>query len=351
MMSTSWMLSVALAGVATGLLADGPAGDKASAAPRAILGNTAQSGAPNSNAQKPAAQKPGAEKPAAAAAEKDPLQLVAEGRKMITSGKVDEGIASIDKALATDPKLFEGLLAKGIALDIKGDYRGGRKLLEDANAVAQDDARDPVFSAIAISYIFEGDVANAARYYQRLFDRYIAAGRFDTAAETANALARAYLETGDVGKADQWYTTAREHSKKLSGLPEDQVDLWTMRAHHAASRIASRKGDHKTAAREAEAVKQLVDKNQMNGTQMPIYLYLTGYNALYAKKYDEAIAILSKADLRDPFILGLLAQAYDKKGDKANAKANYEKAVASTGHSLQNALMRPVAKKRLASLK
>jgi tetratricopeptide (TPR) repeat protein len=313
-MSTRWMASVALAGVATGLLAGAPAAQSTPAA-------------------------------------KDPMQLVAEGRKMIASGKVDDGMASIDKALATDPKLFEGLLAKGIALDIKGDYRGARKFLEDANAVAQDDARDPVFTAIAVSYVFEGDVANAARYYQRLFDRYIAGSRIDTAAETANALARVYLETGDIAKAEQWYTTGSENAKKLSGLREDQVDLWAMRGHHAASRIAARRGDHKKAAREAELVKRLVDKNTQNATQMPIYLYLTGYNALYAKKYDEAIAVLQKADLRDPFILGLLAQAYEKKGDAANAKATYTKALETYGHSLQNALTRSFAKKRLAAIK
>jgi tetratricopeptide (TPR) repeat protein len=320
MMSTSWMVSVALAGVVTGLLAGAPA---------------AQSSAPKDSVPQA----------------KEPLQLVAEGRKMIASGRLDEGMASIDKALATDPKLFEGLLAKGIALDIKGDYPGARKFLEDANSVAQDDARDPVFSAIAVSYVFEGDVANAARYYQRLFDRYISASRVDTAAETANALGRLYLETGDIKKAEQWYMTGRENAKKLSGLPEDQVDLWTMRWHHAASRIAARKGDHRTAEREAEVVKTLVDKNQQNATQMPIYLYLSGYNALYAKRYDDAIAALQKGDQRDPFILGLLAQAYEKKGDAANAKASYTKALESNGHSLQNALTRAFAKKRLAALK
>jgi tetratricopeptide (TPR) repeat protein len=336
-MSTSWMISVGLAGVATGLLAGAPAGETAFAETRA---SATQAGAAQSSAPKDSTP------PA-----KEPLQLVAEGRKLINSGKLDEGMANIDKALATDPKLFEGLLAKGIALDIKGDYPGARKFLEDANSVAPDDARDPVFTAIAISYVFEGDVANAARYYQRLFDRYIAASRPDTAAETANALGRVYLETGDIAKAEQWYTTGREHAKKLSGLPEDQVDLWTMRWHHAASRIAARKGDHRTAEREAAVVKQLVDKNQQNATQMPIYLYLTGYNALYAKQYDQAIATLQKANLQDPFILGLLAQAYEKKGDAANAKAIYAKALESPAHNVQNAITRSFAKKRLAALK
>ncbi len=255
-------------------------------------------------------------------------------------------MASIDKALATDPKLFEGLLAKGIALDIKGDYPGARKFLEDANSVANDDARDPVFTAIAVSYVFEGDVANAARYYQRLFDRYIAASRIDTAAETANALARVYLETGDIKNAEQWAMTGRENAKKLSGLPEDQVDLWTMRWHHAASRIAARKGDHKTAAREAEEVKKLVDKNQQNATQMPIYLYLTGYNALYASATTTRSRRCRRRTCADPFILACSRRPTRRRGMPRTRRRPTTKVLDVAGHSVQNALTRPLAKKR-----
>ena len=72
-------------------------------------------------------------------------------------------------------------------------HRPPEQRREPARAVAHDDARDPVFTAIAVSYLFEGDVTNAARYYQRLFDRYVAANRLDTAGETANALGRVPL--------------------------------------------------------------------------------------------------------------------------------------------------------------
>lgn len=298
------------------------------------------------------AQTPAPAKPAAAAAQgTDPLPLVAEGRKLIAAGKVDEGLAGIDRALAIDPKLFEAHLAKGIGLDIKADYAGARTHLEQALALASDDDNDPAITALAVSYVFAGDVENAARQYQKLFDRYIAGGRLDTAVETANALGRVYLETGDIAKAEQWYQTGRETFKKVSGLPEEQIDLGWMRWHHAASRIAARRGNAKQAARDALVVKELIAKNARNATQQPIYDYLIGYNAFYAGDYDAAIAALLKADQRDAFINGLLAQAYEKKGDRATARAHYQKALDSPSHSVQNALTRPLAQKRLAALK
>jgi len=281
----------------------------------------------------------------------DPLPLVAEGRKLVADGKVDEGLAGIDRALAIDPTLYEGHLAKGIGLDIKGDYAAARKHLEQALTLADEEDKDPAITALAVSYVFAGDVKNAARQYQKLFDRYVAAARLDTAVETANALGRVYLEMGDVGKAEEWYQTGRETFKKLSGLPGDQVDLGWMRWHHAASRIAARRRNPRQAEREALVVKELIAKSTQNQTQQPIYEYLIGYNAFYAGDYDAAIAALLRADQRDAFINGLLAQAYDKKGDRVNARTHYAKALESSSHNLQNALTRAIAKKRLAAMK
>jgi Flp pilus assembly protein TadD len=280
----------------------------------------------------------------------DPTALVSEGRKLTVDGKLDEAMEKLDRALKLDSKSFDAHLQRGITLDIRGDYAGARKDLDEALALAQDDGREPVLNAIAVSYVFEGDIANAARYYQKVFDRQIAANTLDAAAATANALGRIYLETGDVAKAEQWYVTGRDTAGKINGLPGDQVDLWAMRWHHAKSRIASRKGDRQTAEREAMELQTLVEKNTINGQQLSILTYLKGYNAFYGGDIDTAIAVLSKADQRDPFILGLLAQAYEKKGDLPNAKATYTKAAGSSAHSLQNALTRGTAKKRLAGI-
>jgi tetratricopeptide (TPR) repeat protein len=283
-------------------------------------------------------------------APQDPLQLVNEGRKLLTSGKLDEAIAKYERALALDSKLFEAHVSLGIALDVKGDYTEARKHLEQALSLAQSDSdnADIALGALAVSYVFTREEAGASRYYQQLYDRRVASGRFDGAGETANALGRVYLEMGDTANARRWYETSRENVKKLSGLTADVIDLWDMRWHHALSRIAARSGDKATATREAEAVKALIDKGGANASQRPIYDYLLGYDAFYLGDYDAALAALQNADQKDPFILGLIAQAYEKKGDAAAAKAAWAKVLASTAHSIQNAVMRPMATKALA---
>jgi tetratricopeptide (TPR) repeat protein len=280
----------------------------------------------------------------------DPVQLVEQSRTLTATGRLDEAFAKLERALALDPKSADAHLQMGVALDIDGRYSEARQHFDRALTLTDEQAREPIVGAIAVSYVFDGDVLNAARYYQKLFDRQMANSRFDEAAATANALGRVFLETGDIVKADLWYQTGRETAGKLSNLPGDQIDLWAMRWHHAQSRIAARRGDHETASREADALQDLLDKNALNQKQASIYQYLQGYDAFYAGAYDDAIASLLQADQRDPFILGLLAQAYEKTGDISTARAYYTKVLASNRHDIQNALARAVAKQRLAAI-
>ena len=209
------------------------------------------------------------------------------------------------------------------------------------------DAKATALSALAISYVFDGQTAEAAKRYQQLFDDQTAAAALDGAAATANALARLYLETGDLAQSQAWYRTGYETAKKLTGLPVDQVDLWEMRWLHAQSRLAARRKDAAGAATHAAALKALIDKGGENATQLPIYQYLVGYNAFHLGQYDMALAELAKGDQRDPFILALQAWSAEKKGDAALAKQLWTKVLAQNGHSLQNALVREAARKAL----
>ena len=54
--------------------------------------------------------------------------------------------------------------------------------------------------------------------------------------------------------------------------------------------------------------------------------------------------------LADPFILSLLAQAYDKSGDKAKAVEYYQKILTLNMHNPSDAFSRPLAKEKLAQL-
>src|SRR4029079_8055206 len=129
--------------------------------------------------------------------------------------------------------------------------------------------------------------------------------------------------------------------------PGAQMKLWEFRWLNARGRMAARAGRKDEAARIVTEARNLVETTSALSAELPTLQYLSGYVALYAKDYNGAIAALQTADARDPFVLALLAQAYQGKGDAAKAKETWERVLASSAHSLQNAFARPKAMKAL----
>ncbi|MPZ19012.1 MAG: hypothetical protein GEV06_14025 [Luteitalea sp.] len=120
-----------------------------------------------------------------------------------------------------------------------------------------------------------------------------------------------------------------------------------MRWSHAQSRIAARRGDQAVADEQAAAVKAAFDKDPELGNGVEEYYYLTGYNAVQLKQYDKAIEPLSQANQEDVFIMMLLGQACEGKGDQAKAREHYERVLQMAGHNLSGALAISVAREGL----
>jgi tetratricopeptide (TPR) repeat protein len=59
-------------------------------------------------------------------------QNVATGRGFLADGELDKAIAEFDKALVMDRRHAGALLGKGIALKLRGDKQGARKLFDQA---------------------------------------------------------------------------------------------------------------------------------------------------------------------------------------------------------------------------
>ena len=74
---------------------------------------------------------------------------------------------------------------------------------------------------------------------------------------------------------------------------------------------------------------------------------LVGYVAFYRGDYKTALEELQKANQNDPFILCLIAQTYEKLGEKEKAMEFYSKAASTTAHNPPAAYARPFAKKKI----
>ena len=249
--------------------------------------------------------------------------------------------------LAGDPRNYEANLNAGIVLDLKGDYSKAHTYLLQAIELAPPDRRVQALRTTAVSYTFQCDLPQVARYEQLAFDAQMKDQKFSDAAGTANELARIYLECGDTADAAKWYQTGYDTALRTPNLSEADRDLWSFRLENAKARIAAREGKPKQADADVAAAKTALDQSK-NADQQRFFPYLTGYVAFYQGNYKSAIEELQKADQKDPFILVLLAQAYEKTGNQSEATKYYKQVLTINSHNPTNAFARPLAKKKLA---
>src|SRR5512146_1342831 len=275
-----------------------------------------------------------------------PQDLVKQGEKLSREGQQDQALALYRQAMQASPNLYEAHLGAGAALDLKGDYVPARREFAKAIDLAPPQSKPQAFRAMAVSYAFQHNAPQAARYEENAFNLQMAAKDFTAAAETADELARICLESGDVDKAELWYRKGHETAFLNRNISPAEKDLWNFRWEHAQARIAARRGRHAEAEKHVDAAKAILDKGT-NPNQQRFFPYLQGYVAYYANDYKGAIASLQKADQRDPFILVLLAQAYEKSGNRAQATAYYRKVLTLSTHNPTNAFARPLAEQNL----
>jgi len=232
-------------------------------------------------------------------------------------------------------------------LDLLGRYGEARthfaKAIDEAPSNAE---KDRATRGMAMSYAFERNCDGVAKYEGPLYERNLASGAFFDAGEVANELARACLESGSVDQAALWYRRGYDAGLKEPNITAARRDLWEFRWEHAQARLAARRGQAADARKHVEAAKAVLDKGT-NPEQAPFFPYLAGYVAFYAGDVQTATAELAKANQNDPFIMCLLAQAYEKQGDRTRADDLYRKALASAAHNPPGAYARPLAKQKL----
>lgn len=274
--------------------------------------------------------------------------LVKQGEKLNSEGKQDEALALYRQALDMSPNLYEAHLDSGIALDLMGNYSEAREHFNKAIELAPPESKQQALRAMAISYAFEKNAGEAARFEQQVFDARMSAHDCTGAGETANELARIYLESGDTTNAYKWYQSGYETAEKKPGLTDEEKNLWLFRWESAQARIAARTGNANDALAHVAAARTALDKAK-NPDQERFFPYLTGYVAFYGGEYKTAISSLEKADQRDPMNLALLAESYEGTGDHSKAIDYYRKVLAINSHNPTNAFARPLARKKVAA--
>ena len=265
--------------------------------------------------------------------------LLRSGSALSLAGEQDSALVIYRQALARWPNEYNVHAGLGTIFDLLGRFGEARQHWLQAIAVASPQQRPGAHSQLAVSYAFECRIDDAARAEQAAIDARLAEGNFTAAAAVYNELARIYLECGDAERALTAYRTGYETALRTRALNDTARSLWEFRWESAQARVAVRRGQSVDAQQHVAAAKAILERG-LNPDQAPFLPYLTGYVALYAGDYATAISDLGGASQTDPFVLALLARAYEKQGNIGQSDSYWRRARAINGHALTVALAR-----------
>ena len=274
-------------------------------------------------------------------------EFIKQGQQLIRDGRPEEALALYRQTLKETPNSTPANIAAGSVLDSMGKGEEARKYFAVAMLADTPEGKTAAKRAMAMSYAFEGNCGKTIEYEQQVFDFYGGAKSFSQQGEIADEAARVCLDSGDLDAASKWYNIGHDTGLKEPDLKPARKDLWDFRLENAAARIAARRGDKMAARQHVAAAMAILDRGT-NPEQAPFLPALQGYVAFYTGDYKSALEDLSKANQNDPFIQCLIAQSYEKSGDKEKAMEYYRKAASSPSHNPAAAYAVPFAKKKLS---
>ncbi len=269
--------------------------------------------------------------------------------QLVRSGDLDEALALYQAELKTSPDSVAANNGAGVVLDLLGRTKEAKTYFNRAIELADTPAaKANARRALAMSYAFDNDCANTAKYEEMAAGYWATVPDYYRQGETLNEAARVCIEAGSFDVAEKLYLRGQEAGLKEPNISPARVALWKFRTEHALARLAARRNQPEIARKHVAAARALLDSNAEMAKEQEIFFpYLTGYVALYGGDAKAALAELQKARQEDPFIQFLMAQVYEKLGDREQAKALYKKAASTTAHNPPAAFARPLATKML----
>ena len=275
-------------------------------------------------------------------------EFVKQGQQLVRDGKPEGALALYQQTLKSSPDSIPAIIAAGSVLDLMGKGEEARRYFAKAvDAANTPEGKAGAERAMAMSYAFEANCNKSIEYERQVFDFYGSAKNFFQQGEIADEAARVCIDSGDLDAAYKWYKIGHDTGLKEPDIKPARQDLWNFRWEHAQARIAARRGNKAEAQQHVANAKAIFDKGAIP-EQAPFFPALKGYVAFYAADYKTALDELTQANQNDPFIQCMMAQTYEKLGEKEKAREYYRKASLAASHNPAAAYAVPFSKKKLA---
>ncbi|MGH7492907.1 MAG: tetratricopeptide repeat protein [bacterium] len=270
-------------------------------------------------------------------------------------GDFTGAIASFEAANKIDPSLPRAWSFIGDCYLLQEKYDKARTNYRQVVSKVDPDASPfgPFFGQIWAD-LYEGKPDPALKTLDEYLNRYNRNGAAQGFPPVWiwNHKARINLEFGRLNEALRCYEIGYKSVPPAAASAVDSIQkiVWLGRMHHGRARTLAKMGKYDEAWKIAEQVKKMIEDGGKEGEQYwPAYHYLAGYIVLEKGDYPAAIEHLKQTDLNDPFQKLLLARAYLKTGEKAQAIKLCEEITKFTTNNIERALSYSEAKKIIAA--
>jgi tetratricopeptide (TPR) repeat protein len=255
----------------------------------------------------------------------DPNPYDSYAELLLKTGRFDESIAQYRKALSLDPHFIGSHFGIAANLIYQGKYdRAIAETQKLASASRNDGERRQAHFARALVYADQGKHDLAVKELEREYAIAAKAGDNAQMANDVESIGFVLLSAGRPDQAQKRFQQALDIAANSTLSAEAKEDL-KLGHHYDLARLAVAKGDLATAKSEAETYQKGAEAKD-NEFRIKQAHELNGTIAIKEKDYDKATGELEKASQQDPYVIYLLATAYEGKGDRTKAREFYQQA-------------------------
>lgn len=258
------------------------------------------------------------------------------GELLLNMGRYDESIFQYQKALEKDP-VNMGISYNGLGNNymFKGDFDKARAYYQKySDNSVQSSAKLSAINSKAISYVYEGRFDDAIKTYD---DMDAIAQRENLANFRIASLLNRGIILCENGKPAEGLSYLQKTKECIlnSSLSQSQKEAFTMNTELWESHFLADNGENDKAR---AVIDNWITKTNSNN-QATICEQMACVESTMGN-YDKAIEFAQKAGPGSPLLWYYTALAYDKKGDKENARKMYQKIAGSNTSNLYTALYR-----------
>lgn len=274
--------------------------------------------------------------------EAEPYQALAHTYQQ--AQKFDKAIEYYTRALKINPDYINVYRRRGDAKFFAGEVEGARADYRLGLERAKGEDRAGLIFAAAFTYVAEGKIDEAAKYYERAIAIAEAEKEWVTISSGWDALGRSYLEAGRLIEAANAYRKGYEASRRSPQYSETDKLLWEGRWRLARARILSKLGEFDAALQHAEWIRSELEKaGNPNPAYTKSYHYLMGYILSEKREFTAALEHLRQANTDDVFIKLMMARAYLGLNEREPAIKLMKEIAAYTLGSVPSSIARPEA--------